>query len=83
MDANSVQKVQRTIGIGDQAYFPMLQNQCGWFEYSFEFFAETLHVQPLTSGGNEIISPNLMMLDASGVILLAILILLGANKDTR
>lgn len=50
----------------------------GWFEYSFLGFSRMLEVEAAMR-----LSPNLLMMEASAVILLAMLIFTGANKDTR
>jgi hypothetical protein len=55
----------------------------GWFEYAFDFFAEFLEVPPLMQGGYVFFTPNLLMIEASAVLYLALLIFMGANKDTR
>ena len=55
----------------------------GWFEYAFDFFGEFLEVPPLMQDGNVFFTPNLLMIEASAVLYLALLIFTGANKDTR
>ncbi len=55
----------------------------GWFESSFEGFAELLQIQPLTQNGYTLFTPNLLLIEASAVLYLAVLIFTGANKDTR
>ncbi len=56
----------------------------GWFEYAFDFFAETLHVAPLMYEGKQAISPNLLVLQSTAIPVLALLyLLLIANKDTQ
>jgi hypothetical protein len=56
----------------------------GWFEHTFDFFGESLGIQPLLGpSGSPALSPNLLMMEASGVPFLALLILFGANRETR
>jgi len=55
----------------------------GWFEQGFNGFAAALGVQPLTWRGFTLFSPGLLMIEASVVLMLGMLILLGANKDTQ
>ncbi len=55
----------------------------GWFEYSFDGFAHLLAVPPLLHEGNPLLSPNLLLIEASAVAYLAVLVFAGANKDTR
>ncbi len=50
----------------------------GWFEHGFEFFGEFLHVP-----GLGFLTPNLLLMEASVAMLVALLIFLAANKDTR
>jgi len=55
----------------------------GWFEYAFDFFAEFLEVPALLQDGYVFFTPNLLLIEASAVLYLALLIFTGANKDTR
>jgi hypothetical protein len=55
----------------------------GWFEQGFNGFAAALGVQPLTWRGFTLFTPGLLMIEASVVLMLGMLILLGANKDTQ
>ena len=57
----------------------------GWFEYAFDFFGETLGIAPLTDpvGGFTVLSPNLVLMEATVVPFAAMLILFGANRETR
>jgi len=57
----------------------------GWFEFTWEFFAHLLNVQPITNDvtGELVMSPGLQVIQASGVIMLAITMLLYFNRDTR
>lgn len=54
----------------------------GWFEHSFEFFARLMQVPPLVWNGVPALPPNLVLLQGSVVMLLALLLLLGMNRDT-
>jgi hypothetical protein len=55
----------------------------GWFEHGFEFFAHALAIPPLVQDGVQRLSPNLLLIEATLVPYLAILILFGANRETR
>jgi hypothetical protein len=55
----------------------------GWFEHSFHAFSELLNVQPLMHNGEMALSPGLLIIEASGVILLTMLVFFGANRETR
>ena len=55
----------------------------GWFETGFDFFAHYQNVPPVGENGMTILTPNLLIMQATFVPLIAILIFLGANKDTR
>ncbi len=55
----------------------------GWFESAFHFFAHLLEIEPVKVGGYEVLSAELQIIEASAVFYLAILVLLGLNKDTR
>lgn len=50
----------------------------GWFEYTWEFFAHLLNVQPIDG-----MSPGLQIIQASGIIMFAVTMLLYFNRDTR
>ena len=52
-------------------------------EPSFALFANLLEIQPMTQDGYTLLTPNLLLMEASLVIYLVILIFVGANKDTR
>lgn len=69
---------------------------CGWFEWTWRYTAHFLNVQgvmdtmtiPTEDGGSEvmevmILSPELLMIQATTLIVVAMLIFFGANKDTR
>ncbi len=56
----------------------------GWFEYTWEFFAHLLNVQPLyTEDGALAMGPGLQIIQASGIGMFAVTVLLYFNRDTR
>lgn len=57
----------------------------GWFEYTFDFFGAALQIPPLVdpATGKVALTPNLLLIEASGVPLLAMLALFGFNRETR
>ena len=56
----------------------------GWFEFTWEFFAHLLNVQPLyTSSGELAMSPGLQIIQASGILMFATTLLLYFNRETR
>lgn len=55
----------------------------GWAEQGFNSFAELLGVAPLKWQGFTLFTPGLLMIEASVVLMLMMLVLLGANKDTQ
>lgn len=55
----------------------------GWFEGSFNGFSEFLKIPPLMQDGYTIYTPNLLLIQASSVLFFAMVIFMGANKDTR
>jgi len=56
----------------------------GWFEYSWELFAHLLNVQPLyAASGDLAMSPGLQVIQASGIIMIAVTTLLYFNRETR
>jgi len=54
-----------------------------WIEPSFALFAERMGLEPLRHHGQVYLSPNLVLMESSAVVFLVVLVLLGANKDTR
>lgn len=54
----------------------------GWFEHGFEYFAGLMQLQPLIWNGVYALPPNLVLMQGSVVILLALLLLFGMNRDT-
>lgn len=55
----------------------------GWAEEAFNGFAAALSIEPLMWNGFPLLTPGLLMIEASVVPMLIMLILLGANKDTQ
>jgi hypothetical protein len=57
----------------------------GWFEYTWEFFAHLLNVQPILNSdtGALVMSPGLQIIQASGILMFAVTVLLYFNRDTR
>ena len=69
---------------------------CGWFEWSWRYMAHSLNIQgvsdtmtiPGADGTPEvmevvILSPELLLIQATTLLVVALLIFFGANKDTR
>ncbi|MGB1876775.1 MAG: hypothetical protein ACPHGY_07605 [Rhodospirillaceae bacterium] len=56
----------------------------GWFEYTWELFAHLLNVQTLyTASGELAMSPGAQVIQASGIVMFAVTVLLYFNRDTR
>jgi len=55
----------------------------GWFESAFHGFSASLAIPTLMSNGQPALTPGLLLMESTAVILLASLIFMGANKDTR
>jgi len=55
----------------------------GWCETAFNLFAETLQVPALRHQGYTLLTPGLLMIEASAVLLVVMMIFMGANKDTQ
>jgi hypothetical protein len=55
----------------------------GWFEWTWEYFGHWLKLEPVTDAGIPILSPGLLMIQSTSLLVIVLLILLGANKDTR
>jgi hypothetical protein len=55
----------------------------GWAEQGFNSFAELLGVEPLKWQGFTLFTPGLLMIEASVVLMLMMLVMLGSNKDTQ
>ncbi len=56
---------------------------CGWFEATWRYSADLLAIQPVMDQGMTILSPELLMIQATSLLVVAMLIFFGANKDTR
>ncbi len=56
---------------------------CGFFEWTWRFFAHSLAIEPVLDEGMMILSPELLVIQATVFLVLSLLIFLGANKDTR
>jgi hypothetical protein len=55
----------------------------GWFEWTWEYFGHWLQLEPLMADGFAILSPALLMIQSSALIVILLLLMFGANKDTR
>lgn len=55
----------------------------GWFEWTWHYFGYWMGLEGIQDKGFEIIAPGLMMIQSTALIVIAILVFLGANKDTR
>jgi hypothetical protein len=55
----------------------------GFFEWTWEYFGEWLHLAPVIDKGIPILMPGLLMIQTTSLVVIVLLILLGANKDTR
>lgn len=55
----------------------------GLFEWTWEYFGHFLELEPVMDAGMPILSPPLLVIQATSLLVVAMLILLGANPDTR
>ena len=55
----------------------------GWMEQSFYGFSDFLQIPPYEWQGFTLLTPNLLLMQATLVPFLVLLIFMGANKDTR
>ncbi len=55
----------------------------GFFEWTWHFFGNLLKLEPVMDSGFEILAPGLQMIQATGLLVIVMLIFLGSNKDTR
>ncbi len=55
----------------------------GWVEAGFNGFATLLNIQPLKWQGFTLFTPGLLMIEASVVLMLMLVIMMGSNKDTH
>jgi hypothetical protein len=53
---------------------------CGFFEWTWRYFGHWLGIEPIMDQGMMILSPELLMIQATTLIVLSMLIFLGANK---
>jgi len=56
---------------------------CGWFEWTWRYTAHILEIEGIYADGMMILSPELLMIQATTLLVVAMLIFFGANKDTR
>ena len=56
---------------------------CGLFEWTWRYFGHWLNVEPVMDQGMMILSPELLLIQSTTLIVFAMLVFLGANKDTR
>lgn len=56
---------------------------CGWFEWTWLYAAHSLGIEPVMDQGMMILSGELLLIQATTLIVVALLIFFGANKDTR
>ena len=56
---------------------------CGMFEWTWRYFGHWLEIEPIMDQGMMILSPELLLIQATTLLVVALLIFLGANKDTR
>jgi len=55
----------------------------GIFEWTWLYFSHWLNIEPLLDRGMMILSSELLLIQATGLLLFTLLVFLGANKDTR
>jgi hypothetical protein len=57
----------------------------GWFEYAFDFFGGAMGIDPLIDPvtGSQVLPGNLLLIEATAVPFVAMMILFGANRETR
>ncbi len=55
----------------------------GWFEWTWRYTAHLLEIDGIYDAGMLILSPELLMIQATTMLVVAMLIFFGANKDTR
>lgn len=56
---------------------------CGLFEWTWRYFGHWLEIEPVMDQGMMILSPELLLIQATTLLVVSMLIFLGANKDTR
>jgi hypothetical protein len=55
----------------------------GVFEWTWKYFAHWMAIEPVLDDGMMILSPELLLIQATSLLVVALLIFFGANKDTR
>ena len=55
----------------------------GFFEWTWHAFGYWLGLEPVTDNGMEILAPGLQVIQVTSILVIAMLIFLGSNKDTR
>jgi hypothetical protein len=55
----------------------------GVFEWTWRYFSRWLALQPVMDKGFTILNPSLLMIQGTTLLVIAMLVFLGANKDTR
>ena len=55
----------------------------GFFEWTWLYFSHWLGIEPVMDDGMIILSPELLMIQATALLVFTVLVFLGANKDTR
>ena len=55
----------------------------GIFEWSWLYFGHWLEIEPVMDRGMEILSPEILMIQSTGLFVFTMLVFFGANKDTR
>ena len=55
----------------------------GYFEWTWLYFSTWLNIEPVLDDGMIILSPELLMIQASVFLVFTFLVFMGANKDTR
>jgi hypothetical protein len=55
----------------------------GWFEQSFHLFGHSLGIQDVAIEGRGMLTPGLLAIESTGIIFVALFVLMGANRETR
>jgi len=55
----------------------------GFFEWTWLYFSHWMNIEPILDRGMMILSPELLLIQATGLLMFSLLVFLGANKDTR
>lgn len=56
---------------------------CGIFEWTWRYYGHWLGLEPIMADGFIILSPELLLIQATTLLVFSMLVFLGANKDTR